>query len=350
MAVNPALEPAHALVSERRPLAAPTASELYERYSARVYRYCLYRLRSREEAEDAAQTTFLYAHRALSRGTVPASEASWLLAIAHNACLARLRAGARRGNVEVASDPQALEQVAWARPDGHDELVDLDDALGAMPEQQRRALVLREWRGLSYREVADEMDLSVAAVETLIFRARRSLAQLLSGESRSGRLAKHGFELSSLWAALKSALGGASTVKLAAGAAAVATAVVAVGGPVLLDRTDARPPEAPIPAPLVAPSDPAPAPRVAAPRHNTRPAAKEQPAPKTSSRPAAVVATEDSPSPTSGGISAVLPETPALPGAVGGLELPVQPVVTVVEDAVASTAGAAGVDVDATLP
>jgi RNA polymerase sigma-70 factor (ECF subfamily) len=348
VAVNPVLERADTLLSEHRPLAAPTASELYERYSARVYRYCFYRLRSREEAEDAAQTTFLYAHRALSRGTVPASEASWLLAIAHNACLARLRAGARRGNVEVASDPQALEQVAWARPDGREELVDLDDALGAMPERERRALLLREWRGLSYREVAEEMGLSVAAVETLIFRARRSLAQLLAGESRPRRLAKHGFELSSLWAALKSAFGGASTVKLAAGAAAVATAVLAVGGSSSLDRAHAPRAETPAPARVVAPGDPAPAPRVAGPSHGKRPTAKEKSAPQASTGPAPAAAAGDSPSPTGG--SSILPETPALPDALGGLQVPVQPVVSAVEDAVASTAAAAGVDTDVTLP
>ena len=46
-----------------------------------------------------------------------------------------------------------------------------------MPEQQRRAILLREWQGLSYREVAAELEVSQSAVETLIFRARRSLAQ-----------------------------------------------------------------------------------------------------------------------------------------------------------------------------
>ncbi len=46
-----------------------------------------------------------------------------------------------------------------------------------MPEQQRRAILLREWQGLSYREIAGELEVSQSAVETLIFRARRSLAQ-----------------------------------------------------------------------------------------------------------------------------------------------------------------------------
>ena len=55
-----------------------------------------------------------------------------------------------------------------------------------MPEQQRRAILLREWQGLSYREVAKELDVSQAAVETLIFRARRSLAAGLEQPGAGG--------------------------------------------------------------------------------------------------------------------------------------------------------------------
>ena len=49
---------------------------LYERHAQRVFRYCLSYLRKRDEAEDAAQTTFLYALRALRRGVVPSSESA----------------------------------------------------------------------------------------------------------------------------------------------------------------------------------------------------------------------------------------------------------------------------------
>ena len=56
-----------------------------------------------------------------------------------------------------------------------------------MPEQQRRALLLREWQGLSYKEIADELDLSQAAVETLLFRARRSLATRARREPKPKR-------------------------------------------------------------------------------------------------------------------------------------------------------------------
>ena len=155
-------------------LADDAFEALYERYSRRVFGYCLKWLRSREEAEDAAQTTFLYAMRGLRRGVIPKLDEAWLLAIARNVC--RTRTGAtRRRAVEVAGNPQLLDETV-AAPARNDELDGLSEALGGLTDRQRRAILLREWRGLSYREIADDLDLSQAAVETLLFRARRALA------------------------------------------------------------------------------------------------------------------------------------------------------------------------------
>src|SRR5207248_6068360 len=65
----------------------PQAAErLYERHYARVLRFCRRRFASPEDAEDAAQTTFTYALRALRRGVVPEVEIAWLLTIARNVC------------------------------------------------------------------------------------------------------------------------------------------------------------------------------------------------------------------------------------------------------------------------
>ncbi len=58
-------------------------------------------------------------------------------------------------------------------------MAELREALAALPESQRSALLLREWRGLSYREIAAELCTTESAVETLIFRARRSLTERL---------------------------------------------------------------------------------------------------------------------------------------------------------------------------
>jgi RNA polymerase sigma factor (sigma-70 family) len=161
-------------------LADEAFEALYEQYSSRVFGYCLKWLRSREEAEDAVQTTFLYAMRGLRRGVVPKLDEAWLLAIARNVCRTCTEV-ARRRAVEVVRSSQQLEE-SFAAPARNDELAGcLSEALGGLTEQQRRAILLREWQGLSYREIADELDLSQAAVETLLFRARRALAARLSG-------------------------------------------------------------------------------------------------------------------------------------------------------------------------
>jgi RNA polymerase sigma-70 factor (ECF subfamily) len=208
---------------------ASSAALLYERYYDRVFGYCLYQLGSREEAEDAAQTTFMWAFRGLRRGVVPRAEASWLFTIAQNSCRARHRSRGRRRDREVVSDPQLLADLAPAHASQHDELIGLEDALARMPELQRRAILLREWRGLSYKEIAAELELTGAAVETLIFRARRSLAQLLGGPQAPKRARRFAFDFGSIGAALKTALGTGTAAKVAAGVAAAVVATTIAG-------------------------------------------------------------------------------------------------------------------------
>ena len=150
--------------------AAELTHDFYKRYGTQIYAYCLRRLRSREEAEDAVQTTFLNAFRSLQRGTSTHAEQAWLYKIAQHVC------DARGWNAQPAPFEAIEETVAAPQHERPDELIGLEAALDAMPTNQRRAIVLREWRGLSYREIADELQVTQTAVEMLLFRARRSLA------------------------------------------------------------------------------------------------------------------------------------------------------------------------------
>src|SRR3954463_14630133 len=213
---------------------APEADEtrrLYEQYARQIYAYCLHQLGNREEAEDATQSTFLNAFRGLQRGIDPEFETAWLYKIAQNVCLTRQRSSSRRRRVESPGDLDAMQDVIPAHQPDSDEFIGLPEALDAMPEQQRRALLLREWQGLSYKEIGDELDLTQAAVETLLFRARRSLAAGLSDEpatkaAGAGKRLGAG-DLGSIISILKSLLftGG---VKVATAVATVAaTSVVA---------------------------------------------------------------------------------------------------------------------------
>jgi RNA polymerase sigma factor (sigma-70 family) len=173
----------HAAAAPSRPdrPEGEAARLLYERHQRKILSFCQHQLGSREEAEDATQITFMNAFRGLKRGTSPEFESAWLYKIAHNVCLTKQRSSYRRRLVETTGDFELIEEVVPAHEGDSDELFGLTGALRMLPEQQRRALLLREWKGLSYREIADEMRLSQAAVETLLFRARRSLAAALDG-------------------------------------------------------------------------------------------------------------------------------------------------------------------------
>jgi RNA polymerase sigma factor (sigma-70 family) len=150
------------------------AERLYEDYSGRVYRYCLSRLDSPEEAEDALQATYLNAWRSLSSGVEPISTSPWLFQIASNVCSSMLRTQLT-GATEVLRDPETFDRIP-TEAKSSDDLLGLGAALKNLPERQRQALLLRDWRGLSYDEIAAEMNSSYQAVETLLFRARKSVA------------------------------------------------------------------------------------------------------------------------------------------------------------------------------
>jgi RNA polymerase sigma factor (sigma-70 family) len=209
---------------------ADAASVLYERYSQQIFGYCLNQLGSREEAEDAVQTTFMNAFRGLQRGIVPELESAWLFKIAHNVCLSRRRSSWRRGRVESPNNFEVLQEVVPGREQVADELIRLQDVLEDMPENQRRAILLREWQGLTYREISTELGLSQAAVETLIFRARRALAQGLEQDADTWKKRlRRGADVGGAIACVKALLGGggAAAIKVGTTAAVVATAAVA---------------------------------------------------------------------------------------------------------------------------
>src|ERR671933_1319857 len=150
---------------------------LYRRHVADVYHYALAVLRNPADAEDVTQTTFLNALRAYNRGERPKAAQNWLIAIAHNVCRQRFRQSLRRPH-EVSFEDDLADRIA-------DEDVpsaeDIRRALGHLAFNQRAALVMRELEGRTYAEIAEILGVSVGAVETLLFRARRALREQLEG-------------------------------------------------------------------------------------------------------------------------------------------------------------------------
>jgi RNA polymerase sigma factor (sigma-70 family) len=145
---------------------------LYRRYVKDVYHYSLALLRNPADAEDVTQTTFLNAYRAYSRGVEVEKPQNWLIKIAHNVARTRYaRASRRVKEVPLEDHVEQLAVPEENKPDVQGVL----EALGRLPFNQRAAIVMRELEGRSYGEIADTLGVSVSAVETLIFRARRSL-------------------------------------------------------------------------------------------------------------------------------------------------------------------------------
>jgi RNA polymerase sigma factor (sigma-70 family) len=159
---------------------------LYRHYAADVYRYALAVLRNQADAEDVTQTTFMNAYRALERGETPQTPHNWLIAIAHNVCRQRFRQAARRVQ-EVGLEDDVADHFVRPEDDDTPTPADIRRALGHLAFNQRAALVMRELEGRSYAEIGDLLELSVTAVETLIFRARRALREQLDGALTCGQ-------------------------------------------------------------------------------------------------------------------------------------------------------------------
>ena len=164
-------------VTESGHLASREVDDLYRAHMAEVYRYAYAVLGNHADAEDVTQTTFLNAYRALEQGVRPRKPANWLLTIASNAIKQRFR--------QEQSRPRQVElddRIPHAGTDEDDEAPSVGElltALSKIPPQQRQAIVLREFEGRSYSEIAEILGVTTSALETLLFRARRSLAEEL---------------------------------------------------------------------------------------------------------------------------------------------------------------------------
>ena len=149
-------------------------------------------MRDAQAAEDAAQETFLSAHRSLLGGTRPLDPPAWLATIARNECrrvwrtsrplppLDEARTGTLLDPADIVADRAELSEVA--------------DAIGQLPPRQREALVLREFCGLSDEQVAAVMSVTERVVDSLLSRARRGLTERV-GYNRFCRAALRGESL-----------------------------------------------------------------------------------------------------------------------------------------------------------
>jgi RNA polymerase sigma factor (sigma-70 family) len=147
--------------------------QLYRRHRRDVYGAVLRDVRDPDEAEDVTQIAFMNAFRAIRRGEEPDKPRAWLVTIARNVVRRRYQGLSRRPQ-EVELDPEVAADLTDVNGPTAREIT---AAIRRLPPNQRAVILLREIQGRSYAEIADELELSLAAVETLIFRARRSLSE-----------------------------------------------------------------------------------------------------------------------------------------------------------------------------
>lgn len=165
------------------------ASEIYDRYSGRIYNFALRFLKNSEAAEDATQEVFVKMIRHASQFQGDAKLSTWLFSITANWCRDFLR---KADNKSKESDdvlvtlPAPAEQSPDRNLEQRENEERVQRALKALTPEQREAILLSRYQGLSYAEIAQISGCSEGAVKTRVFRAMETLKKALVGESRGG--------------------------------------------------------------------------------------------------------------------------------------------------------------------
>jgi len=154
---------------------------LIEVYQTPVYNLCYRMLSSANDAEDAAQETFLRAYQGLSRYDNRRSFSTWLLSIAAHYCIDQIR----RRRFTVMSfeelpyfDPPDLGPGPERSLVAKEKQQQVQALLESLNPQDRAAVVMRYWYDFSYEEIGESLSLTISAVKSRLHRARRELALL----------------------------------------------------------------------------------------------------------------------------------------------------------------------------
>jgi len=162
------------------------AGELFERYAPALLRFTDRMLSDRAAAEEVTQEVFVKVISRAHQYDGRAGVASWLFAIAANACRDRRRRERRASVVplEAVPEPRARGEGIEAAMASRERRQAVREALADLSEEQREALVLARYHGMPYAEIAETLGISVGAVKTRIFRAVETLkARFSEGES-----------------------------------------------------------------------------------------------------------------------------------------------------------------------
>ena len=161
--------------------------ELLRQYEKKVYTLCFRMCGNSEDAEEAAQDTFLALWRGIDRFRQEASLSTWIYRLASNACIDLLRRRKKQGSSLSLDDEELFLDAVDSAPRPQDAVEHreaqklLQEGLSALPEEYRKVLILREIEGLSYTEIAESASLELGTVKSRISRGRVLLRNFLSG-------------------------------------------------------------------------------------------------------------------------------------------------------------------------
>jgi RNA polymerase sigma-70 factor (ECF subfamily) len=165
------------------------ASEIYDRYSARIYNFAFRFLKNAEAAEDATQEVFVKMIRHAKQFQGDAKLSTWLFSIAANWCRDYLRKAdnkAKEAEDVLVTLPAPAELSPERKLEQRENEVRVQRALASLTAEQREAIVLSRYQGLSYAEIAQIAGCSEGAVKTRVFRAMETLKKALTGEASGG--------------------------------------------------------------------------------------------------------------------------------------------------------------------
>jgi len=165
--------------------------QILKKYKSSVMNIAYHFIQDRAEAEDIAQEVFLKVHNSANRYSPSAKFSSWLYKITTNTCLNKLRSkkylqivslnksmqSAKNGiNIEI---PDTSSR--YSEESEKNELCRLlKKAIDSLPVNQRMATILQKYEELSYREIAEIMECSTSAVDSLLHRAKQNLKRKLA--------------------------------------------------------------------------------------------------------------------------------------------------------------------------
>lgn len=161
--------------------------ELLRQYEKKVYTLCFRMCGNSEDAEEAAQDTFLALWRGIDRFRQESSLSTWIYRLASNACIDLLRRRKKQGSSLSLDDEGLFLDAVDPAPRPQDAVEHreaqklLQEGLSALPEEYRKVLILREIEGLSYTEIAESASLELGTVKSRISRGRVLLRNFLSG-------------------------------------------------------------------------------------------------------------------------------------------------------------------------